>query len=183
MAKTVNMSKLLAKIAAVTNTDVEELEEKRKVGSLYSFEETIYEVQSVISYYKTRIQPKPPKKKSDESNLEFAKRQREYEQAYNQWRFKKCEGCKLPFAYAYTYDGVKFCSLDCMNDELRKIGLSVTPGRPLHLRWGRHVPAIVPSSAFETLESLRETDASSSDADEQLSQPLHLDGQEVESTG
>lgn len=153
MARRVNQEKLLAKIAAVTGANLEELKEVAS-KKLHSHDEAVMEVQSVINFYKARVQPRPPEKRQGESELAFAGRQAEFQNKWNEWRIRTCEGCNQEFAYAYTYEGVKFCSLDCLDDELRKIGLKVTYGRDLMRRWGRYHPAIVPSSAFRTLKSL-----------------------------
>lgn len=155
MSRKINKDKLSEKLAAFLNMDVEEVKEKAK--QLYSYEETILEMQSVINFYKARIQPKQGPKESD---ADFDKR-------YQEWRIKTCEGCNLEFAYAYTYDGVKFCSLDCLDGELRKIGLKVTYGRNLKQRWGRYHPAIVPSSALGILQSLPQSPADASIASSQ----------------
>lgn len=154
MAKKTNMNKLLAKIAAVTQSDVGELKEKHEQGNLYSHEEQVFESQSVINFYRAVIARRPPEKKQGESQLSFISRMNEYEKARNEWRIRTCEGCNNTFAYAYSYEGVKFCSLDCMDAELRKIGLQVTRGRDLRKRWGLYHPAIVPSSALEELKRL-----------------------------
>src|SRR5574342_1324591 len=133
MGRKIDMDKLMAKIAAVTNTDEEKLKEASKKATLYSYDEQMMESQSVINFYKARIEPKPPIQRSGESNLDFATRKIEYERAFNEWRIRVCEGCGLDFAYAFHYEGVKFCSLDCLDSELRKIGLQVTRGRDLML--------------------------------------------------
>lgn len=146
MGRKVDQEKLLAKIAAITNSDVEEL---KKTRSLYSFDESVMEAQSVINFFYTRVQPREPKQRTGETKLAFAQRQVDYHKAYDEWRIRLCGGCKQPFAYAYHYEGVKFCSLDCLDGELRKIGLSVSYGRELSMRWGSHAPAIVPPSVLE----------------------------------
>lgn len=142
MSRKINKDKLSEKLAAFLNMPVEEVKEKAK--QLYSYEETVLEIQSVINYYRARVQPRQGPKESD---TDFDKR-------YQEWRIRVCEGCNLEFAYAHSYEGVKFCSLDCLDSELRKMGLSVTYGRPLEKRWGRLVPAIVPSSAFKLLKEM-----------------------------
>lgn len=159
MTRKKDMNKLLADIAKVTNTDLETIKEAHEASTLYSHEESVYEAQSVIGYYLSRVAPKPPEKKPGESQVDFNKRKREYEANYNAWRIKVCKGCNQEFAYAFGYDGVSYCSLDCLDSELRKIGLRVTRGRDLKKRWGVAHPAIVPSSALAALHDLygRET--------------------------
>ena len=171
MARRINQQKLLEGIAKLTGSNVEDLKKVAEAGNRYSHDEQIMEVQSVINFYRTRIQPKEPKQEKGENALEFAKRKVAYEKAYNEWRFQTCEGCNLPFAYAYHYAGVKFCSLDCMDGELRKIGLRVTPGRDLSLRWGKYGPAIVPSTALATLVELYPHSDGSSDVPEWFDHP------------
>lgn len=154
MAKKVNQEKLLAKIAALTGSDATELKEKADKSNLYSHDEMVFESQSVINFFKARILRRPPTRKQGETLLSFNARLLEYEAAANEWKIRDCEGCHMPFAYAYTYEGVKFCSLDCMDAELRKIGLKVTRGRDLRKRWGLFHPAIVPSEAYDNLKRL-----------------------------
>ncbi len=81
-----------------------------------------------------------------ETDAQFEKRQQV-------WKYKICEGCKGRFAYSYHYDGVQYCSLDCLKAGLKKIGVELTPYRPLNLRWGYRYPGIVPSTALESVES------------------------------
>lgn len=165
MSRKVNQDKLLAKIAALTGTDATELKEKAKVDNLYSFEEAVMQKQSVINFFRSRYLMEEPRLRPNETKVSFAKRQAEWQAAYNEWKIRKCEGCGLDFAYAYTYDGVSHCSLECLDTTLRKIGLSVTPNRDLKKRWGLHHPAIVPADALETLRQIYEPSSSSLDAD------------------
>lgn len=164
MGRKVNQEKLLAKIAKLTGTDATELKEKAKVDNLYSFEEAVMQKQAVINFFKSRYLAETPRQKMGESKVAYAKRLAEYNTAYQEWRFRTCEGCGLEFAYAYTYDGVSHCSLECLDTTLRKMGLSVTPNRDLKKRWGYHAPAIVPADALETLRRLYEPSSSLNDA-------------------
>jgi len=143
---------LLAKIAKLTNKPVEEI---KQAQALYTEEEAALEAMSVLNYYNWR---KELIRQNGEPDRIWEARQR-------QWRYKICEGCKLEFAYSYHYDGVRFCSLDCLQVALRKIGLEVTYGRPLMKRWGLTYPGIVPSSALQAVKQL----LPSSDADEESS--------------
>lgn len=136
--------KLFAKIAELLGRDTDEIKKVSASANLYSQEEDIYEAASVWNFYKTRV---ALERRTKETDLEFQTR-------YNAWKFKTCKGCDQEFVYSYSYDGVAFCSLDCLDADLRKIGLQVTRGRDLKLRWGRYYPAIVPSPA---LANLRET--------------------------
>jgi hypothetical protein len=132
---------LLAKIAALTNKPVEEI---KQAQALYTEEEAALEAMSVLNYYNWR---KDLVRQKDEPERIWEARQK-------QWRYKICEGCKAEFAYSYHYDGVKFCSLDCLQIALRKIGLEVTYGRSLMKRWGLTYPGIVPSSALQSVKLL-----------------------------
>lgn len=160
MARRVNQEKLLAKIAAAVGKDLEEVKEKAAKGSLYSYEEQVYESQAVYNYFTSRVQPRQGPKEKDA----------DFEKRYNEWRFRTCEECNQEFAYAYSYEGVKFCSLDCLDAALRKIGLKVTRGRDVKRRWNPlYHPAIVPSSAFAILKSSEES------ADETSDDPSEID--------
>lgn len=145
---------LLARIAAVLEQDVEEIRAVAK-PELATYEEKVLQRQSIINYYRTVISAKEPTQKSGESKAEFAKRLTEWQNARNEWRRRRCEGCNLEFVYAYHYEGVKFCTLECMDAELRKIGVSVTPQKGGPARWGPlYHPAIVPASAVKAFEDL-----------------------------
>lgn len=133
--------KMLAKIAALLGKDVDEVKEQQ---ALYTEEEAILEAQSVLNYYEWRRELTKGAKETDA----------QFEQRCRVWRYKICEGCNLKFAYSYHYDGVKFCSLDCLQVGLERIGLRVTYGQPLMKRWGLRYPGLVPSSALQALESL-----------------------------
>ena len=146
---------LLAKIAKLTNTDLGEVKEKAASTGLYTDEDRHYELQSVLNFYRARIEPfikkvKEDGKVRDESPQEFDKRFRE-------WRFKTCDGCGEQFAYAYNYDGVSTCSLDCAEKKLRDIGIIYSRHKNLKKRWGYfHHPAIVPAIALQSLRELYE---------------------------
>lgn len=154
MGKKVNQEKLLAKIAALTGSDAQELKEKAEKSNLYSHDEMVFESQAVINYFKAKILKRPPVRKQGETLLSYTSRVNEYEASVREWKVRDCLGCSMPFAYAYSYEGVAYCSLDCMDAELRKIGLKVTRGRDLRKRWGLYHPAIVPSEAYENLKKL-----------------------------
>lgn len=137
--------KLLAAIANITGSNLEDITKAANDSTLYSKEESYYEGQAVLNFFKARIKPYVEK---GESIVEFDKR-------YKEWRIKTCEGCGEQFAYALNYDGVTFCSLDCLDAGLNKIGLQITRGRDMKKRWGYFFhPAVVPSSAFNNLKNI-----------------------------
>ena len=73
--------------------------------------------------------------------------------------FKKipCRNCGKIFAYSYHIDGVKHCSVECIAQTLRKMGLKWDPLRSVDRRWGLYRPAVVPPSALNSLLSLVDT--------------------------
>ena len=150
---------LLARIAAVLEQDVEEIKSVAK-PELATYEEKVLQRQSIINYFRTVYAAKEPVQKTGESKAEFAKRYTEWQNARNEWKRRRCEGCGLDFVYAFNYEGVKFCTLECMDAELRKIGVDVTPQKGGPARWGplKH-PAVVPASAVKALEDLYATDS------------------------
>lgn len=134
---------LMGKLATVNNTTVEEIKTENHIGTLYSLEEHVYEAQAVLNFFTARVKPFIGK---DEPPAKFDAR-------YREWRIRECKHCKDNFAYAFNYDGVAYCSLDCLDAALREIGLEVTRGRDLKKRWGEYYhPAIVSSGALATLE-------------------------------
>lgn len=135
---------LMAQIAAVLEKPVEEIKELKR---LYTEEEAILESQSILNYYNWRKKLVREKGETD----------RVWEARQQAWRYKICEGCKLEFAYSYVYDGIQYCSLDCLRVGLQNIGLTFSYGRPLNLRWGYRYPGIVPSSALSLVQPLAES--------------------------
>lgn len=139
---------LLAKIAAQLQMDVGEI--KEKAAPLYSHEEEILERQSIINFYKARV--KPERLKVKENGRLRDETDKEFEARYNEWRFMLCKNCDRMFAYAYSYDGVNYCSLECLDDVLQnEIGIELTRNKNPKTRWGLKHPAIVPPSALEAL--------------------------------
>jgi hypothetical protein len=131
---------LLAKIANLLGKEVEEVKEAKAV---YTEEEQMYEAQSVLNFFAWRKSLIRGLKESDA----------QWEARNRVWKYKVCEECKERFAYSLHYDGVKFCSLDCLKSALRKEGIEFNPYRPLSKRYGFHQrPGIVPSSALKSLE-------------------------------
>lgn len=156
----------LASFAQAAGFDAEQLKEEVNVAALYSEEDDFYEGQSVINFYKYRIKPILEGKKPGETEAKFKARKDDWELAYKEWKIRICEGCNSEFAYALTYEGVKYCSLLCLDKALSEIGLSVTRGRDITMRWGlQHHPAIVPSSAFQSLKETYCNDAAISFAE------------------
>jgi hypothetical protein len=132
---------LLAKIANLLGKDVEEVKEAK---SVFTEEEQLYEAQSVLNYFTWRKSLIRGLKETDA----------QWEARNRVWKYKECEECQLRFAYSLHYDGVKFCSLDCLKAALKKQGIEFNPYRPLSKRYGFHQrPGIVPSSALQAIES------------------------------
>ena len=142
---------LLAKIANLLGKDVEEVKE---IKAVYTEEEAIYEAQAVANYFHWR---KKLVKEPKETDAQFERRQK-------QWQYKDCEECKMKFSYSYHYDGVKFCSLNCLKTNLAKMGIEYHPNRPLQERWGFTRPAVVPAFALEAIEQTLESSSSIDDA-------------------
>jgi hypothetical protein len=153
---------LLAKIANLLGKEVEEVKEAR---ALYTEEEAALEAQSVLNFYEWRKRLVRDPKETD----------RVWEARQRVWQYKTCKGCEETFAYSYHYDGVAYCSLDCLQVALKKVGLQVTYGQPLMKRWGLRYPGIVPSSALKSVESALA--ASSLEQHENVSSihPTHLE--------
>lgn len=143
----------LAQFSTLAGVDAEALKENIDMEALYTEEDNAYEAQSVINFFEYRIKPLLEKERG-ESEKAFEDRK---EAAYREWKIRVCLGCDMPFAYAYNYEGVKYCSLYCLDTALEKLGLQVTRGRDLRKRWGvQYHPAVVPSSAFQALQSVYE---------------------------
>lgn len=66
--------------------------------------------------------------------------------------YKECKQCGETFAYAYSFEGVGYCSIRCAKLSLQAIGIEWQPGKPLAERWGRYIPAVVSPQVLELLE-------------------------------
>lgn len=154
------LEKALARFAAATGANTEELKPGLE-EALYTDEDHMYEGQSVLNFFTFRIKPILEGKKPGETEIKYRVRKEEWERAYHEWKIRRCEGCQEDFAYALNYEGVKYCSLYCLDKALKDIGLQVTRGRDIRKRWGvQQHPAIVPSSAFQALKETYSSDAS-----------------------
>lgn len=69
---------------------------------------------------------------------------------------KICKTCKLQFKYSHPTGGISYCSIDCARVALKEIGLDWDPSRPIHLRWGRFVPAVIPPKALILVDDILE---------------------------
>jgi hypothetical protein len=67
---------------------------------------------------------------------------------------KPCVSCGRTFAYAWDRTAITCCSVECLSAELEKKGLSWKINRPLHLRWGRTAPMILPPDVLNLADSL-----------------------------
>ena len=131
---------MLAKIAALLQKDVEEVKEAKAV---YTEEEQMYEAQSVLNFFAWR---KTLIRGLKETDAQWEARNRV-------WKYRICANCNEQFAYSLHYDGVKFCSLECLKAELKKQGIEFDPYRPLAKRYGyQQRPGIVPPSALKSVE-------------------------------
>ena len=68
------------------------------------------------------------------------------------FREETCRNCEKKFAYGYYITAIKCCSIPCMAEVLKSMGLSWDHRAPLERRWGRYVPAIVPSVVYEIIQ-------------------------------
>lgn len=89
-------------------------------------EALMWQAQSVLNYFKSRGQG---------------------------FKERPCKWCGCVFAYAYSFEGVGYCSIQCASRALQEIGIQWQPGKPLSERWGQYVPAVVPSQVLEILEA------------------------------
>lgn len=137
------LAKILAGFAKHNGGDVEELQ--AAVLPLYTNETVAYQGQAILNFFASRIQPRLENKESEVA----------FDARYREWRIKKCKTCNEEFAYAWSYDGVANCSMECLEKSLHEIGIAMTRDRPLSLRYGivSH-PAIVSPSALESLKEL-----------------------------
>lgn len=143
------LAKILAGLAK-HNPELKVEEMQEAVKPLYSQESTMYIGQAILNFYQGRIKPTMYK---GETEVAFDAR-------YREWRIKNCKICGEEFAYAWSYDGVANCSMECLNNALREIGMSLTRDRDLTLRYGVYShPAIIPAPAFAALKEIYQNDA------------------------
>jgi hypothetical protein len=136
------LDELMQQFSQVNGTPLEELQ-KQVESSRYSNEELMYEAQSVLNFYEARIRP----------YIEKGEQPENFDKRYREWRIRTCRSCGEEFAYAWAFDGVTCCSLECVEAELAKIGLRFSWHKDFKRRYGFTSPAIVPSSAFATLRT------------------------------
>lgn len=142
------LQKILAGFAKVNSNSEEEVTQtletlQQQVKPLYSNESAAYIGQSILNFYAARIQPR----------LEKGEKEVAFDARYREWRIRICATCGEEFAYAWNYDGVKNCSMECLEKALAAIGLTMTRDRDLSLRYSIYShPAIVPASAFGVLK-------------------------------
>lgn len=138
------LAKLLAGFAGGEDAG-NDLMNKLKEEQLYTEEDRTYQLTSCLNFYKARVEPFIRK---DEFPLDFDKR-------YREWKIRTCEACEEDFAYAYAYEGIKTCSLECAEELLKKIGITFSRHHDLKRRWGHfYHPAIVPASALAEMKVL-----------------------------
>lgn len=130
---------LLAKIAAQVGKSIDEI--KEVAAPLQSDEESAYEAQSIINFFYARVRPTQRVKETDV----------QFEARYKEWQFKKCKQCDLEFAYAYSFDGVAYCSFDCIEASLKEVGIIYSRHSDSKRRWSQARPAIVSGNALEVL--------------------------------
>lgn len=65
-----------------------------------------------------------------------------------------CKACGLVFAYHWNSTNIKYCSITCLAEGLRRIGLKWNPEKSPEARWGRTIPAVVPPQALDILLDL-----------------------------
>lgn len=158
---------LLAKIAAQLGKNLEEIKEAAQ--PLYTAEATILEAQSAFNFYEARVRPEQGMK---ETKTDFEKR-------YREWQFKLCRRCDREFAYAYHYEGVAFCSLECVDAALQEIGMILTRGRDVRLRWGQKHPAIVGPDALTTIRAAYPDSAGTYDVPFESAHPKFREAHQV----
>lgn len=137
--------KLLASYAKQDGVEVEELKQTAEIGALYTQEAAAYEAQACLNFYEARVEPFLGKQEKPE----------DFDKRFREWRFRLCKFCEEQFAYAYNYEGVSYCSLDCLEQALLRIGIKFSRGKDLKKRWGVfYHPAIVSATALEALKTL-----------------------------
>ena len=137
------LAKILAGFAKHNGTEVTAEELQEQIKPLYSQESQMYIGQAILNFFAARIQPRLEK---GESEIAFDAR-------YREWRIKKCKRCLEEFAYAWSYDGISYCSHECLEKSLQDIGITMQRDRDLKLRYGPYShPAIIPAAAFSVLK-------------------------------
>lgn len=87
-----------------------------------------------------------------------------YMEYRNQFTVKKCANCGRDFAYAWDRTSITCCSVECITAKLAERGLTWKINRPLHLRWGRTAPMVVPPNAKSLADSCLDSAIDSQEA-------------------
>lgn len=77
-----------------------------------------------------------------------------YFRARSEFKEKTCWQCGGLFAYCWDREGILYCSVPCMAKALEKKGMTWDPSKLPEKRWGRTIPAVVPSEALEILQEV-----------------------------
>lgn len=137
------LAKILAGFAKHSGTEVNAEEIENQLKPLYSQESQMYIGQSILNFFAARIQPR----------LEKGEKEFDFDRRYREWRIKHCKTCGEEFAYAWSYDGVSQCSMECLEKSLKDIGITMQRDRDLKLRYGCYShPAVIPSEAYAILK-------------------------------
>ncbi len=71
------------------------------------------------------------------------------------FRYIECRHCNSTFAYHHSVDNIKFCSTACASIFVREsYGISWTPNKPAHERWGLSRPLVVPGHALQAMRDI-----------------------------
>jgi len=126
-----NIRKLAEQMAKFTGQSVEEilktLPAQEEVEVVPDIETSVFQAQAVLNYFSA---------------------------LGNGFYHRPCKICDRIFAYSYSYPGIKTCSVECMKEDLARIGIEWDPEKPLRERWNRIMPAIVPPEALELLQKV-----------------------------
>lgn len=139
------LTRIMAEFAKHNGTAITPEEIQEQIKPLYTQETTMYIGQSILNFYAARIQPR----------IEKGESEGKFDARYREWRIKTCKKCDEEFAYAWSYDGVAYCSMECLEKSLNEIGITMQRDRDLRLRYGVYShPAIVPAPALKALKEL-----------------------------
>lgn len=72
---------------------------------------------------------------------------------------RECKHCGLVFAYSWEYDSIKYCSVECLRDALKAIGIKWDSSKPLADRYRFYYksrPAVISPQALSVVKQAME---------------------------
>lgn len=132
---------------------VHSVETKTRKAALAIVELTGRDFEEVFSELKAKL----PIESTDDKMAEAEAVTLYFETKGHNFTHINCRNCGELFAYCWNRHAIKYCSVQCADSALKKLGLKWDPTREQSLRWGSTAPIVVPAAALPHVQSLLES--------------------------